>query len=151
MHLGTEETSHPLPHLCPSTAVTWALSDVHCGVCSQFLFILHWGTIISALSSLTECPKTKHGLTSYNVWKWNKNVVSFAPVWHKRKNPYPSLWLGHSNLVKCHSVPYHLRWCVRSCSPCGAKNYVEMINGLKIIKVRFSISPSPTIVHFPSA
>lgn len=95
--------------LCSLSHTPWCLQSVF--ILPSMRHISHWGIVISTLNSLSEYPEKKHSLTSYSVWKWSKNVVSTSPVWYKDRNPYPSLWFGYSNLIKCHSVLLHLRLC----------------------------------------
>lgn len=124
------ENLSPLPHFCTSTPIIWALSHLHLGACSQFLFLLHWGTCPTEVSLLL------HSILSLNILKrstaWQPAVCESEI---KMLFPFP-LCDPKLEILICLCGLFILTWssatqyffildCVGSCSPCGTKNYAE--------------------------
>lgn len=127
---GKRENLSPPPHFCTSTPTVCALSHIHLGVCSQFLFFLQWGT------SPTEVSLSLHSILSLNILKR-------STVWHptvcesevKMLFPLPlcdtkiEILIHPCGLViltwSSATQYFFILDCVRSCSSCGTKNYVE--------------------------
>lgn len=127
---GKRENLSPPPHFCTSTPTVWALFHIHLGVCSEFLFLLHWGT------SPTEGSLSLHSILSLHILK--RSTVSHPTVCEsevKMLFPFPLCDTKLEILIHPSGF-YIVTWssatqyffilvCVRSCSSCETKKCVE--------------------------